>query len=285
MNRNIPKFFANIEGAASAYRASIVNSLKVYRSNMNTAMQDAVRYKNEDEVIRESKATQKATALSAIAADEKKFTDVVRENIKSLHNELMQSLTQQPNATIIQNLRLVKDFNLQLSKTEIELFVEQIAGNLLSLRCLDATLEATNSPFRVKFTEVSQFESDLTRLETLAKGGLAYSPSELHHEACQIWDDLTSVELILRRQTFESRIKELSQMSQRWAESVKPTVIDKTDYEGEQDVAKQIVEDLQMKGAAELKAADRSEEYGRQNGQKRAAEDVRAEAALTAYRA
>lgn len=233
MNRKNKAAFDRIQAAAAAFRRAVTENLQDFRQKDAEAREDSERFKDSEQIYADNRAKLITITKNAIELSRKRFSEIVAAEISPLSEELRGHCLSTPNPALLTSLRTFKDFGLQPSKTEIESLITAAGGNSLGLRSINATLAATRSPYRVSFSDVTDFEKDLSELEKLSK--CSWSPLDFHHEACAVLGDTksqsNSTTIILERAAFESSLKKVSEMTARWTEEVLPSIEQAENYE------------------------------------------------------
>lgn len=304
MNRNAKMAFTKIQGSVSSYRAATVEILSNFKKADETARRDSEQYKNEKERYAESHAALVASTMQRLDEARAKLSENIQSEIGTLRGELRDHLIARPNPIFTEMLKSYRNFNLKPTKTELAALLELNSGNALGLRLLNSTLEAVDSQFRIDCATAEGFEKDLDRLAGLAEQATAYSPVELHHEICRVYDGTPrlrngrnmgetwdSPALSARRVFFESSISGLSDMEKRWSMETVPSVKQIENYKPTKDedgtevsAAEQYIADREATAdAAAVVKADTSASRGRAIGQQRAQELNKAAETLARY--
>ena len=294
MNRNNREIFNRIRKAATNYQNDTRKALTTYRQSIENARSYAAKFKDEESIFNQKKAEATNTARMALASAENAFTGCVQAEIPGLKEELTRHLTARPSAAFLDTLRVYNDFGIVPSRSEIEAMIAANEGNALGLRALNAVLDRTGSDVRVSVPDASTYEADIAALEAMTKGGNTWTPNDLHTEAVAVysgqqrpngyaWD---GVSLITARAGFESKVKGLDGMSERWTSSVVPTVFVSEQYSGGASGAKEYVEDraATAKAAEVVQNQDAAADHARQMAHERAEADHRAAEIMASYR-
>lgn len=248
MNRTAKSAFSSIQESAARFRNNMTDILTAYRKERRSAQQKASQYKDEEKVFSDSNAALVRNARESIAKAEKSFIDSVAPELETLQKELSLHLLTAPGSQFITTLSLYRDFGIKPTKADIVALVQMCQGSTLGLRCINGVLESNKSEFTITFPDVAAFEKDLEDLSRLTCGDFHYSPNELHSEANHVysgtpvirngfdsgakWD---SVKLIVARADFESVVKKLDEMSERWTSSVIPSIVTRESYKDTTD--------------------------------------------------
>ena len=242
MNRSTKNSFVSIQGAAATFQKNVVDALKKFETDQAKAVEESRQYKDEEQRLSAMTAALKANARNTITRAEQAFTGTVKTELDSLRSELASHLLTAPSPQLISTLALYRDFGITPSKAETNALVTMAGGNVLSLRCIDSLLKSTKAGYTVVFPSSEALEADLDKIEKLTHGHFRYSPTELHHAAVEVYGGLPVIytrpdgttyedgskmdnaRVVTSREAFESTIKALDSMSERWTDNVIPSV-------------------------------------------------------------
>lgn len=311
MNKYNAASFEKIKKAADEYRACVTRTLDNYAAKISAAQDESKAYKDEQSIFAGKKAAAVTYARNAIALAENAFTGTVKGEIEQLRDELHRHLVTAPSEKFLAALGVYATYNLAPGKEEVSALVEQAGGNSLALRALDAVLQKTGAKWRVDVPGAADFEADIAKLERLGEGHLMYRPDGHHVEACAVFEGTPrllrtdageyrdagytwgSVNIITASADFNHRISELEGMSQRWTESVLPTVFDAETYKGHKDKAtgaeisgeQEYIEDYTATAQAGeiVENGDAGAMIAAEQAKQRAAADARAREVLAYY--
>lgn len=298
MNKFVSSTFDTIKQEEASYRQSVKSALADYRRTMAAATEQAKQYKDESGFINNKKAVAKKEAQAAIQMAEDAFTGALKTQVQSMRDDLHDHLTTRPSAAFIDALRIYHDFSITPSHAEIEALMTLNGGNALGYRAINRVLEETKAGWRIDAPESATYESDLAALEKLAHGNIRYVPDGFLHEMAGAyggdqrlfmrddgstysmgykWD---SASLLMASSSYESEIKSLDSMADRWSGTVLPSLrhIDvyedvKDEETGETTTAKQQMT-ADYKATAHAPAIEKSEQAevdaARQRGREQA---------------
>ena len=264
MNRNCKNSFDTIIGSATAYRSAVAAVLDSFSKKEQQARQDSTQYKDEN--ARYKTALESLTAEARAQLDKKRaeFADAVANEVETLHKEVLSLAAERTNPAYYDLLRCFADFNIQPTKTQIESLLQMNSGNILGLDMLNNALKKAGSSFRIENTGFAELEKDLENLSRLSELAKHYAPVENHSQLCKmyvgtprlgangastgaVWD---SVSLLTRRAAFESAVKSLNEMSERWNNTA-PSISQLKSYEDSENAtaAEQFISDRQSAAA------------------------------------
>lgn len=296
MNLSTNKSFHNIKGAISAYRTSVTNTLNAFKVAVDAAEVESKQYKNESGYLAGKKVIYAETARSEIEGARERFVSTVTGEINSLRDELKEHLLMSPSPAFLANARAYRDFGIIPSKLEAEALIKQGGGATIAYEIINALLEKTN--LRVNAPDAATYEGDISTLEKLTND-VMWSDISNHHELSAIyggtqrtgqihgvvWD---STALMIARQTFESNVKTLDTVEERWNSTVVPSLRTIELYEQAEDgktAEQQLANDIRaVPDAATIEHSDGEiVERGRRAGAERAAADARSAEILSLY--
>ena len=299
MNRKAKISFTRIEGAATAYRAAVVEILTAYREKIARAKTDATQYKDELTRYAEAKASIVSDTRRRLDEARSKLTETVKGEIETLRGLLHEHVSIRPTSIFSDTLKSYADFDLQPTETEIAALLKLNGGASLGLRALNSVLKKVQSPFRVDYTRTDQFERDLADLDKLGEQAACYAPLELYHEIIELYantpnlrngidvgDKWGSVSLMVQSQLFESAIDDLRAMSERWSAEVVPSVTRLKDYKDTENAsaAEQFIADREaVTNAAKVSKDADGEIAAARIAEERAKADRRAAEILNLY--
>lgn len=296
MNLSTNKSFRNIKGAISAYQTSITDTLNRYKMNVGRATEESKQYKNESGYLAGKKVIYAETARAEIESARERFVSTVTGEINSLRDELKEHLLMSPSPAFLANARAYRDFDIIPSKLEAEALIKQGGGATIAYEIINALLEKTN--LRVNAPDAATYETDISTLEKLTND-VMWSDISNHHELSAIyggtqrmgqihgvvWD---STALMIARQTFESNVKTLDTVEERWNSTVVPSLRTIELYEQAEDgktAEQQLANDI--KAVPDAATIEHSEgetvQQARRMGAARAAEDAQAAKVMSLY--
>lgn len=171
-----------------------------------------------------------------IKAADTRLADAVNAAIPKLKKEMSCYLTTPANPALLHQLRVYTDFNMKMSREELEAFVIQAEGNYTALRAIQKV--AANSGFTVTIPE--GFEKDLAMIATLGRVPSMYCPADYLAEVKEVLpniphfaDDGTvaysadrpdNIYLLIRAGGLNSACRELASISEKWGTAFVPSI-------------------------------------------------------------
>ena len=276
MNKEVKKVFSDIHGELTRYQAAVASALSVYRRDMEAAKREAAQYKDETGELSRRKDKLIATARSKISEADKTLHDAVTAlYLPKLREALSDYVCKRADRGYMDSLRDVWDFELTLSRGELDGYILGADGNYTALRALQAV--AKRSGYRLTIPSVDTYQRDIDTIERAVRVPLMVCPSDYLHEALDVLPDRPvfradgsfyttgrpdSVYLILRKQEFEGTMKSVTEAAERWSVDFVPEITTfepvKTDDGGEitpeQQRAEAVKEAAQRVGVADTAA-------------------------------
>ena len=249
MNRNCKSSFDTIIGSATAYRSAVAAVLDSFSKKEQQARQDSAQYKDEN--TRYKTALESLTAEARAQLDKKRaeFTDAISNETEKLKKELHSLVLERPSVIYADMLRNYGDFGLKPTRTEIEALLEVNSGCLVGFSMLNSTLARVGSDFHIDGCDIATLEKDAKDLYGLSELAAHYASNEQHHALCQVYagtprlnggrdtgDTWSSVSLITQRAMFESAVKSVDAMRERWS-NLAPSITQLKDYKGAEDAS------------------------------------------------
>ena len=238
MNKNIQKVFSDIHGEFARYQAAVSSALSVYRRDLEAAKRTAAQYKDEAGELSRRKEGLIAAARSKIGEAEKALLDAVTMTyLPKLREALSDYVCKRADRGYMDSLRDVWDFNLSLSRAELDGYILGADGNYTALRALQAV--AKRSGYRLTVPSADDYQGDIDRIERAVRVPLMYAPYDYQHEALEVLPDRPvfradgsyyttgrpdSVYLIMRKQEFESAMNAVTEAGTRWGVDFVPEI-------------------------------------------------------------
>ena len=164
-----------------------------------------------------------ARSRAAIEAAHARAGERAQVAVRELKEELNEHLLAPLDPALLAQLRAVQDFNLTLSRAEIESFADAAKGNLLALRCIAGIAEA--SGFKMSFAGADDFAQDLDAI-TRAFQPSSWAPDSFGREALEILPDAIwrgvnqgrpdGIRVATARAAAEGARRNLEQGRERW---------------------------------------------------------------------
>ena len=249
MNRTTGFIFEGIRAAISVYRATTKEAMVKYAAAQKKEKEKAARYKDEDAEYQRAMVPIKAQTKAAILEAGKQLSKDLRHNAKQLKENLMDHLTEPLNQDFARKLDFYNKYNVIPTRLEIDALLQTNGGNTSGVRALTALLDRLEAPQRLKMRDISEFETDLEKLERLAYQ-VEHTPLislNDFHDALEIFkgDRLTSIRkdgstyedgrtidfmaLNWIRVDFETFENSLDQMKDTWQADISTEIEDAVD--------------------------------------------------------
>lgn len=238
MNKDVRRIFSEAHTAMAKYDASIRSAFSSYKTGKERAQQESARYKDENQEFENRRKALADTAAAAIRAADQEFSDTINERIvPRLREAISEHISQRPNSSFMDALRIYNDYNIRMTKTELQGLMTACGGCYLGLRALSSVAE--RSGFRLNFDDVNTYERDIVRLEKMARTPVCYAPMDFISEGMEVmpkapvfradnsvayYTDAGTVGMIIQAQSLSSLWHDLESMGSRWASNLVPSV-------------------------------------------------------------
>lgn len=255
MNTKVKLIFTAILQSANKLQNEVTNVLQTYRKEREEAQRTTARYIDGAEEFERQRSFLASVARENIEKSERVFGNSLKENVGKLKAELMEHLNAPMSTTFVNELSLIRQFGLKPTRAEIEHLIAANAGNSIGLSALSSVLVQNGSPYRVTGGNTEQFEKDIASLSALSYAP-RYVPYELHTEGTEVlkgtertftrddgslyqngskWD---SVSIGVARSGFESTMKEVEKMQERWSADISYPSIEEVALRAKQEAEK-----------------------------------------------
>ena len=227
INKQADKSLAELLNLGRRYVAGIDSLYPKYREacNRNSSLYTAEAMEKQKQ---EAKREYRAQLLNTF---NEMWMDVGVE-IDLMRDALAAWVSEPGDPAFLAQISAYKDFDLSLSKTELEALVEGAAGNYVALRCLDTL--AHKSGFRVNIPSVNDFGRDLDQIRMdfwnlrlygpVGDGDvLDLLPDAVSYSGMQMGAP-TVTQATMAWQGARNLDKRLEEIKGRWANSVQPMV-------------------------------------------------------------
>lgn len=270
MNAITKLSFDGLKKARDDYKATVTSELDRFRESTQK-----IQEKYLPEVADQKMTIARNSARLSINAAESTFIEAIRETINDLSSNLGKYLLTAPSATFVEMVRLYRDFSLVPTQSEVEALIQRAGGNNLGLRLLDDMLVKNHAQYRIRHTEVRDYEADIAALEELAKGGYMWCPEDRLGEYNAIYNSVPKtkvfvegsprhgglggveldnqaernkkqIEFIIAAADCRKKFDAIDDMADRWTTTIPPTVFKAELYpnaEDTVDAARQFVHD------------------------------------------
>lgn len=249
MNRNCKNSFDTIIGSATAYSGAVAAVLDSFSKKEQQAREDSKMYKDESSRYKTALESLTAEARAQLDRKREEFTDAVANETEKLKKELHSLALERPNPIYADMLRNYGDFGVAPTRTELQALLEVNSGCLVGFSMLNSVLARVGSDFHIDGCDIATLEKDAKDLYGLSELAAHYAPNEQHHALCQVYagtprlnggrdtgDTWSSVSLITQRAMFESAVKSVDAMRERWS-NLAPSITQLKDYKDAEDAS------------------------------------------------
>lgn len=247
MNQMNIQLFKLIVNAAETFKRRVNDALLVYRTEMNEARQYAARFKDETAVLNNQKSLLIASTQEKIRKAQRVLASELERYTDQLTDQLHSHVSEPLDAGFRDQLLTIAQFGMKPSKTQIEALLKTNGGNAIGIEALSKVLSDVESPYRITFRDITEYENDISKIRSLMfdpitydmNGTDQYSEGEnLHHEAVEVMSSLErlffredgtqytkgfrwdNISLLIARNAFESTIEDIEKMQQSWIADV-----------------------------------------------------------------
>ena len=233
MNIKAKTIFQLITNASCKLQSEVVTALETYQEEKAEAHRITAKYKDEQTEYEQRRAFLANVARERIDKASRVFSATVEEQAKSLREELMEHLNTPLKIDFVNQLALIREYELKPTKSEIQHLIMLNDGNSIGLSALRSVLESNQAEYKLIFSGTADFEKDLEIIEGFTEFPM-YIPVNLHSEGVEVyqkvqrsfkradgssyqdgrtWDSLS---INAARADFEGRVKAIEGMSDRW---------------------------------------------------------------------
>lgn len=214
------------------YQANIDELFCKYRNTI-----DQFKQQYNDATFATAKAAASKTFREIIVKEQEKLQEAYKAAADCLRTDLSNYVTKPIDRDLLANLQVVKDFNVRMSKYELDAFIKKAADNIMALRVLDSV--ARGSGYKLNYTTIEVLHQDITMLERQSNTPYLYAPQGYLAEAREVYPDFEHVnEYGVRinegrpsesqfyfHKTFSDALvnKKISEIIERWTHTVLPT--------------------------------------------------------------
>ena len=233
---NVKSILDGIVSDIEQHNSTVTTIMAEYREGVATAKREAAAFKDEAGEIAKRNAPLIAAARHRIKAADERLAGAVSAAVPKLKKEMSGYLTTPANPALLAQLRVYTDFDMKMSREELEAFVFQAEGNFTSLRAIQKV--AANSGFTVTIPE--GFGNDLAKIATLGYVPSMYCPADYLAEGKEVLPDIPhfaddgtvaysadrpdNIYLLIRAGGLNSARRELANISEKWGTAFVPTI-------------------------------------------------------------
>lgn len=236
ISMNVKSIFDEVAAEIDRCNADGIAAYEDCRKGITAVKLEAARYKDEAGELAKRKAPLIATTRHRLKAIDERRAGVVNAAVSKLKKALSDHLTAPANPALLSQLRAFTDFNVKMSRAELESFILQAADNYTALRCIQTV--AANSGFTVTIPE--GFEEDLATISKLGRVPSMWCPSDYLSEGMEVLPDIPhfaddgsvaysadrpdSIYLLIQSGAFNAARRELTNISEKWSRAFVPTI-------------------------------------------------------------
>lgn len=289
MNREVKTIFGNIYNEFSRYQASVSATLSRYECDMETAKREAAKYKDESGELNARKSRLVSAARAEIRDADKNLHDTVTNDyVPKLRQELSRYVCGTVSRDFATTLRDYMDFNLTLTRPELDALLLQADGSYTGLRMLASVAE--KSGFKVSTPRMDDYEAEISQIENAVRTPLLWAPNDHLSAAVDVLDDVpirradgtvagsqgrpTSTTVLMSAYTLNTVYKSLLETGEKWAASFVPEItafVPEKDDTGETiSPEQQHAEAVQEANAQAVVKDTSAEDWARQRARERA---------------
>lgn len=239
MNREVKEIFGGIYNEISRYQASVAATLSRYTRDLEAARLEASRFKDEDDEFAARKDRLVSVARAEIREADKALHDTVTNDyVPKLRQELSRYVCSRADREFVTVLRDYMDFNLTLTRPEIDALLLQADGSYTGLRMLASVAE--KSGFKMTTPRMDDFETQIAQIENAVRVPLLWAPNDHMGAAVDVLDDVpirradgavagsqgrpTSTTVLMSAYTLNTVYKSLLETGEKWAVSFVPEI-------------------------------------------------------------
>lgn len=283
-NNEVLRIFSGIAEDIAVFKKATNKADAEYAQAVEIAKEKAREYKDErGELQRRKDKARSAHKAEIFAADTSLVMNMQKCHIPLMRDYLRKYLCSAPDASFMATLSYYRQFNLTMTKTELNNLLNMAGGNYIALKCL-ATVAKDCGGWKVDTPSAEQFEKDIALLEgRMTQRPVLWHDTEHHHAACETRDTssatsraeairalkaygiengedtvwkATSIDLLGAKGTFDEVVGRIDEMMERWSTGFVPSVssyaneLKKAGIDGE--AAAQIGEVMQQVDAAHI---------------------------------
>lgn len=214
--------------------SDIFNQLKEELEQRNQKIQEVLEtYRQESERIKRLYQKEIAEEKQREIVEQSRVKiaeahEVAQERAEHLKNQLSsllgEYLGKASNEALMKQLRMVREFGLCLTESELRVFADGMHGNMLGLRCVQAV--AKTSGYQMKFPTVEDMEKDVESLTQMFQNS-SWAPAGFVSEALEVLPNVvyrgvdqgrpSVIGITVAQATATSALKKLDEAAKRWA--------------------------------------------------------------------
>lgn len=230
VNRTI---FKSMKTAIETCMETTKNIFAEYKAEMNKEKAVSKKFVDADGYYAEKQQIAAEKARNKLISANKELRTSLAADAHSMKKSMETYLAEPMNSNFVTKLKVYADFNIPMTRTEINSLLALNAKNPVGLRALKHVIERTHTPWELKFQDIGALEEDVWKVERLSKHAL-YTPLEYGVEAMEIFkgermisvredgstyeDGRTydSISLMIERQTVSIFLDDIEKMEKVW---------------------------------------------------------------------
>lgn len=195
---------------------------RIFRDFRAESERIAGRY--SERIAAEKSAELASTSRAAIEAAHARAGERAQVAVRELKEEFRKFLLTPPDEALMNLIRTARDFDVKLSRSELESFADAAQGNLFVLRCLAEV--AAQSGYRLDFVGADDFTQDLEAVERAFRPS-AWCPDGFGNEALAVLPNVVwrgvdqgrpdGIRIATARAAAEGARRNLEQGRERWS--------------------------------------------------------------------
>lgn len=238
--------FSDIAKDFQRYRQKVNDIMDGFTKGEAAAKLEAGRFKNEGTEFSKRKDALVSKARAEIAqADADLASDLRVLRIPKLRACLANYICESAPVAYMNTLQQYKDFDIKLTRQELEALLPGAQGNFTALRALASI--GRQSGYIVSVPDIDTFQADITALEHLTTGPIMYPGDGELHPAIECLSDVpvynqahevvgtrgrpSATDLLMSRYTFTSVADHLEETAERWKATFVPSITDFRDLD------------------------------------------------------
>lgn len=160
--------FKRILEAMGVYAQNVTATAAKFREDYAAAAKDASKYKDEKRILTEKRTKLASAARETITRQGAELGEVVAQCVQELNNCIADHLRHPVPTATEKLLTMYSQYNLPLSRSEVENLLTVNGGHVLGLRFIKAMLKDTHSEYTVDFVPLKKYEEDIRDLAQFA---------------------------------------------------------------------------------------------------------------------
>lgn len=223
------------------------DAMESYRRSMSVAQNTAKKFKDEDGYIAEKRAEHAATARQTIYAADKEAAECIREVQAELRKAVAEHIAMPPRKEFVELLRAYKDFQIPMTRGELDALIRSAGGNYFSQRALYTV--AKDNGWEITCPDADAYDKVLNGFNNLLEPPFSYAAESFTKEATEIYKgdyNNKTFGAIMRRSdgstyrngvqidflylfhaqsAVEGTVKQLEEIAEEWGRDFVPSIV------------------------------------------------------------